>query len=240
MKKLLVLLLALAVIVTACAQKPAEIVVVETSAAPADIPAAPAETPPVETPAVPAEETPVETPKKEVPKVETPVVPAETPKADEMTYEVAIGDEITYKDTAFTIDNIANSGNELYLNFNAFILKLKGLNKPEILNDVEYKIASNENVKKAGTVTLNVKPLTLEKNQYLIMKDKSVTVNNTILTLGEVKQDTSGMESAYFSVGGYEYWVKLKGTLDAGTLSVTLDRIFYQQRSYAILTIVPK
>lgn len=236
MKKLLVLLLALAVILTACAQKaaettaPAETPVVET---PAEVPA---ETPVVETPAVPAEEVPL------TPAVETPVAPAETPKveSEDMTSEVAIGDKITYKDTTFTIDNIANSGNELYLNFDPFILKLQGLNNPEILNNVEYKITSNENFRNAHTVTLNVKPLKLEKNQYLIMEDKTVTINNTVITIGEVKVDTNGLKSAYFNVNEDTYWVKLKGTVDIGKFSVTLDRAFYQQRKYAIWTIVPR
>ena len=125
-------------------------------------------------------------------------------------------------------------------NFNSYPLKLKGINKPEILNDVEYKLASNANYRNAHTVTLNVKPLKLEKDQYLIMKDKTVTVNNTVITVGEVKVDTSGLESAYFNVNDHTYWVKLKATVDADKLSVTLDRVFYQQRNYAIWTIVPK
>lgn len=226
----------LAVILTACAQqKAAEIVAPE---APAEIPA---ETPVVETPVTETPAAPVETPKEE-PKAETPAVPVEAPKAqtDEMTYEAALGDKITYKDTTFSIDNIANSGNELYLNFNSYILKLKSLNKPEILDNVAYKIESNANFVKAHTVTLNVQPFKLGKNQYLIMKDKSVTVNGTTLLLGDVKMDTNGLESAYFYINDYEYWIKLKNTVDAGKLSVTLDSVFYQQRKYAILTIVPK
>ncbi|MFA5887369.1 MAG: hypothetical protein WC852_01510 [Candidatus Nanoarchaeia archaeon] len=242
MKKLLVILLALAVILTACAQKPAEITApVETPVAETPVAETPAEEVPLtpaieetETPAAPAEETPV------VPLVEETT--AETPKAetDEKTYEVAIGDKITYKDTTFLIDNIANSGNELYLNFNGFILKLKSLNKPEILDNVEYKITSNANFVRTHSVTLNVSPFKLEKNQYLIMKESAVIVNNTRLVLGDVKIDTYQQESAYFSVGGYEYWVKLKDTQIAGNLSVTLDQVFHQQRRYALLTIVPK
>jgi PBP1b-binding outer membrane lipoprotein LpoB len=232
MKKLLVILLALAVILTACAQKAAD------TAAPVETPAV--ETPVVEAPAEIPAEAPAEEAVEETPEEEAPAEAVIEAPTDEMNYEVAIGDSITYKDTTFLIDNIANSGNELYLNFNAFILKLKGLNKPEILNDVEYKIASNANVQKTEKVTLNVKPLKLEKNQYLIMKDKSVTVNGTALTLGEVKMDTRSQESAYFYINGHEYWIKLGDTADADNLSVTLDEIFYQQRRYAILTIVPK
>ena len=237
MKKLLVILLALAVILTACAQKaaettaPVETPVVETPAAPEAPAVTPAETPAEETPAVPAEEVPL-----------TPVVPAETPKveSDEMTYEVAIGDKITYKDTTFTVDNIANSGNELYLNFNPFILKLQRLNNPEIVNNIEYKLTSNVKYRNANTVTLNVKPLKLEKNQYLIMEDKTVTINNTVITLGEVKIDINGLKSAYFTIKEDTYWVKLTDTVDTGKFLVTLDRAFYQQRKYAIWTIVPK
>lgn len=228
MKKLLVILLALAVILTACAQQKAE----ETTA--------PAETPVVEIPAEVPAETPVieETPAEETPAEE--VIESPKVESDEMNYEVNVGDEIKYKDTMFKIDNIANSGNELYLNFNAYILKLKGLNKPEILNDVEYKITSNANYMKAHTVTLNIKPRKLEKNQYLIMKGNSVAVNGITLALGTVKRDTRGLESAYFSVDGHEYWVKLKDTADTTNLTITLNNVFYQQREYAILTIVPK
>lgn len=238
MKKILVILLALALLLTACAQqKAAETAVPEV---PAEIPAEEPTVPLVETPAAPAEDTPVVP--AETPLAETPAAPAEAPKAqtDEMDYEVAIGDKITYKDTVFTIDNMANSGNELYLNFNAFILKLKELNKPEILDNVEYKIASNENFVKAHTVTLNVKPLKLEKDQYLIMKEKSVSVNGTTVTLGEIRVEANGQVSTYVVVNERAYWVKLKETVDAGKLSVTLDRAFYQQWHYAILTLVPK
>ncbi|MDI6737893.1 MAG: hypothetical protein QME12_05265 [Nanoarchaeota archaeon] len=239
MKKIIVIMLAFALLLTACAQQKAA-----ETAMPA-VPESSAEAPAIETPEAPAAETneepvaliPAEEEPAAAPKEETP---AHAPETDEMNYEVNIGDEIKYKDTAFSIDNIANSGNELYLNFNAYILKLKGLNKPEILNDVAYKIASNANYVKDHTVTLNVQPFKLGKNQYLIMKDKSVNVNGTTLLLGDVKMDTNGLESAYFYIKDYEYWIKLKQTVDATNLSVTLDSAFHQQKKYAILTIVPR
>lgn len=241
MKKIILVLLALALLVTACAQQPAA----ETTApaAPAEIPAETPEAPAAETPAAPAE-----TPKEEpvaltppAPAVETPAAPAETPKAetDEQIFEVKEGDSFTYKTTFFLVEEIAKSGNYMTLKFeNDFRFHLYAVNKPEILNGIEYQIIEN-NFNTKNSVKLRVKTVKLEKDEYMLETRGSVTVNNQTLMLGNVQQDNRGDESAYFLIGDNEYWAKVGDTVNAKGISVTLLKAFYKQRQYAILHIVP-
>jgi len=236
MRKLILVLMVLAVLVTACAQqKAAE-------------PAAPAGglTPVEETPAPEAPESPVEEPVAETPAEETPApeeAPAETPapaatNADEQFFDVKEGDTITYKSQKIIIEDLTNQGNYATMYIDPIRYHLYAVNKPEILNNIEYQIVEN-NFNTANSIKLRIRPLKLEAGEYLVLKDEIVTVNNVQLTLGAVQVDSRNQESAYVYVGGIEYRVKLGETVNAGTLAVTLKSPFYKQKQYAILKIVP-
>lgn len=234
MKKILLVFLALALLLTACAQQKAT----ETAApeAPAEIPT---ETPVVETPAAETPAAPIETP-TETPVALTPAAPAEAPKAqtDEQIFEVKEGDTIAYKEKSIIVEEIANSGNYMTLKFDDFRFHLYAVNKPEILNNIEYQIVEN-NFNTKNSVKLRVKTVKLEKDEYMLETRGSVTVNNKRFMLGNVQQDNRGDESAYFLIGDNEYWAKVGDTVNANGLSVTLLKAFFKQRQYAILKIVP-
>ena len=240
MKKLLVILMALAVILTACAQKEAE------TAAPAEVPAV--ETPAVETPAVetPAAETPaVEAPAEEAaeaPAEEVPAeAPAETPKTstDGEIFSVKEGDTITYKGKQIVIEDLTNQGNYITMFIDPIRYHLYAVNKPEILDNIEYTIVEN-NFNTDNSVKIRIKPLALGENEYLLVKDDSVKVGNATIALSTVGKDSSNQEYAYVHVNGKENWVKLGATIDTSAVSVTVKRVFYKQKQYAILDIVPK
>lgn len=233
MKRIIALLLVLSLLLTACAQQKA----VET--APVEVPAV---EPVVETPAVePVVETPAVEAPAEQPVAETPAAPAETPKAEtnEQFFDVKKGDTITYKTTTFVIEDLTNSGNYMTLYFDPVRFHLYELNKPEILNGIEYTIVEN-NFNRQNSVKLRVKPLVLGKDEYLLEKGDAVTVKGTTLILGNTQLDERKYESAYFSIGWDEYWVGLGSTVKAGNLTITLKSAYYRQKQYAILKIVPK
>lgn len=245
MKKIILVLLALALLVTACAQQPAA----ETAApaAPAEIPA---ETPAAETPAAPAE-TPEEEPVALTPAApadETPAAPAETPKAeepaakapesDEQFFNVKEGDTVTYKASTFTVEDLTNSGNYMTLDFNPFRFHLYALNKPEILSGIEYTIVEN-NFNTQNSVKLRVRPLVLGDNEYLLERTDAVDVSGKKISLAEVATDSKVGEFAYVAINGTSYWAKVGTPVTAEKLEVTLLKAFYKQRQYAILKIVP-
>ncbi|MBU2637455.1 MAG: hypothetical protein KJ955_00610 [Nanoarchaeota archaeon] len=237
MKKLFAILVLLSLLLTACAvEKLAE------EASPSDVaveePAPLVEEPAVEAPAEEAVEEPAEEAVEEAPA--EPVVETPAP-SDEQTFEVGKGDSVTYKDTTFTVEDIRNVGNEMYIRFDAdaYTLKLSGISKPEILNSVEYEIIDNTDYQTKSKVMLRLKPFVLGENEYLLEKSGTLTVGEKLFTLGEVKYDSSAGVSAYFNAGNYQYWVKLGSTVTVNGLSVTLLRAFYKQRQYAVLKIVP-
>ncbi len=237
MKKLFAILALLSLLLTACAvEKQAE----ETAAAPAEeaVEEPAAEEPAPLTPEEPAVEAPAEEAAKET--AEVPASAPEEPK-DEQTFEVGIGDKVTYKGTTFTVEDIENVGNEMYLRFDAdaYTLKLANLRKPEILNSIEYEILDNTDYQKKLKVMLRLKLFKLGENEYLVEVRKPITISGKLFTLGEVKYDSTGGESAYFNAGKYQYWVKLGETVRVNGLSVSLLKAFYRQRQYAVLKIVP-
>lgn len=238
MKKILLVILALTLLLTACAQQKEDAAPsAETPAAEAPAaPEAPAETPlvqetPAEAPASPKEETKTETP-AEVPK-------PEAAKEKGQTYEVTIGDEVKYNGITFKVEDIKNNGNQLYLNFDPYILRINGLNKPEILSDIEFTITDNTKFMSDHSVALNVKPLVLGKDEYFLEFKEIVKIGNYTLELGEVKYDQGGYDSAYFITNEKQYWARLGTPVTAEKLEVTLLKAFYRQRQYAILKIVP-
>lgn len=239
MKKLFAILVLLSLLLTACAvEKPAE----DAAEEPAEAEEPAAEEPAPLVPEEPAAEVPAEAeePAAETPAEEAPEEPA-APVSDEQTFEVGIGDKVTYKGTTFTVEDIENVGNEMYLRFDAdaYTLKLANLRKPEILNSVEYELLDNTDYQKTHKVMLRLKPFKLGENEYLVEVRKPITVSGKLFTLGEVKYDSTGGESAYFNAGNYQYWVKLGETVRVNGLSVSLLRAFYKQRQYAVLKIVP-
>ncbi|MDD4878263.1 MAG: hypothetical protein PHO02_04480 [Candidatus Nanoarchaeia archaeon] len=232
MKKTLIILLAIALLVTACAQQKAA----ETYSA-----GIPAEAPVVETPEAPAEELPAEEVKEESAEAQEEEPSAETaeePETDERIFEVKKGDELNYKGTEFTVEELTNYGNYMTIDFNPYRFHLYEVNGPEILNGIEYTIVEN-NFYKLGSVKLRVRPVPLGASEYLIEKGDSITIAGTKLTLGTVQRKDRGDISAYFSSGGNEYLVMLGKTVNAGDIAVTLKSAFFRQRQYAILKIVP-
>ena len=188
-----------------------------------------------------AEETAEETAEEEEAEEEVPEEEEVEAETSEKEFKVKEGDILEYDGKSIEVQDINKYGSEVYLKEGPNLIKLSGTQSPEIANGIEYKITRNT-FNENQLVTVTIKPLELGTDEYLLSYGEKVTVNNTVIQLGEVKSDSYYTAAAFVSIPSKatkESRVVLGGTIDLHGFDVTLERAFYKTDRYAVLKIVP-
>ena len=89
-----------------------------------------------------------------------------------------------------TINDMSSSG-RLTLEIDGVISKLQDTKKTQIYNDYYFSMLeyNYKGESSASYAVLNITPLELESNQYVMRKDVTITLNDIELTLKESKSD---------------------------------------------------
>lgn len=160
---------------------------------------------------------------------------------DERSFRVKEGDTISYRGKTILVSDVDNYGSLVYLEEGVEKLKLVNTKNPEIWNNYEYVI-SESTFNKDRSVTITIKPLVLGKDEYLFYKlDKKAIAGKTV-EIGRVYSDASGVPMATVSVneGDVSEGIRLNQPAEIEGLEFTLLRAFKTSNEYAIIKIVQK
>lgn len=117
-----------------------------------------------------------------------------------------------------------------------------GTKEKEIVNDLEMYVDSFKTYGAGDPRTyavINFEEFKLGSNEYLLKKDKPVTVSGTTFTLLRTGMSDTGARYTYITNGGMEDQRMILGeTLPFGNLQATNLKTFFKTQNYAVFRIV--
>ena len=226
MKKL-VILLALLILVSGCAQQIME------------------ETPAKQEPVV-EQPVPVEEP---APVVEQPV-PVENATSvveealGEGKYKLKINVPFTFEGKKVLITDLDTSATRVVVSVDEVEAKLIRTKEIEVVNGLEMFVDTyvNHGLEDSRTfVVMGIKKFVLGGNEYLVMRDAPILLpNGQQVSVGVTRVDSTDVRTAPVSVGSDSSDLVQGQSARFGNYTVTNVKTFVRDKSYALLKIVPR
>ena len=227
MKKLVVLL-ALLILVSGCAQQLME-------EAPAKEEPAPV-VQPVEEEPVPIVEAVVEQPK--------PAEPVVNESLGGDKYKLHLNVPFTFEGKQVLVTDLDVSAARVVVSVDVVEAKLIRTKEVEIVNGLEIFVDRYDNFGLSDPrtfIVLSIKKFVLGENEYLVMRDSPVLLpNGQKVSVGNTRVDSTDVRTAPVAIGSDSSDLVQGRTERFGNYTVTNVKTFVKDKSYAVLKIVPR